>query len=151
METSHAPLPAVWLCARRLYRAYRMRICMAMAAVTMSTRRLVGFTFLARRIMNYGRFYTESAPSRGLIYTSHLAEATVSLASKRPLPVYRVMNADGSVLDSQQDPNVSCNNIKREEPWEPREIGEPREPGYQGIRRTAGTKYTRICTENWGT
>lgn len=90
-----------------------------MAAVTMSTGRLgLGFTFLARRIMNYGRFYTENAPSRGLIYTTDLAEATVSLASKRPLPVYRVMNADGSVLDSQQDPNVSSNNMKRGEPWE---------------------------------
>lgn len=66
--------------------------------------------------MNYGRFYTENAPSRGLVYTTDLAEATVSLASKRPLPVYRVMNADGSVLDSQQDPNVSCNNMKRGNP-----------------------------------
>lgn len=77
-----------------------------MAAVTM--RRLgLGFTFLARRIVHYGRLYTENAPSRGLIYTTDLAEATVSLTSKRPLPVYRVMNAHGSVLDSQQDPNVS--------------------------------------------
>lgn len=66
-------------------------------------------SFVARRITNYGRFYTENAPSRGLLYTTNLAEATVSLSSTRPLPVYRVMNSEGNVLDPQQDPNVRVN------------------------------------------
>ena len=60
----------------------------------------------ARRARGYGRHYSDIAPSRGPIYTTNLAEATVSLTSRRPLPVYRVMNAAGQLLDPEQDPAV---------------------------------------------
>ena len=62
---------------------------------------------LVSRLRNYSkRFYTEKAPSRGPVYTTDLAQATVSLTSARPLPVYRVMDASGNVLESQLDPDV---------------------------------------------
>ena len=62
--------------------------------------------FVARRVKSCSRLYSDGAPSRGPDYTTDLAEATVSLSSRRPLPVYRVMNAAGNVLVAQQDPNV---------------------------------------------
>lgn len=62
---------------------------------------------VARQARSYGRRnYSDSAPSRGPDYTTNLTEATVSLTSKRPLPVYRVMSAAGQVLDPTQDPEV---------------------------------------------
>lgn len=61
---------------------------------------------LSRGLGRCGRRYSDVAPSQGLSYTTDLAAATVSLSSARPLPAYRVMNAAGHVLDTQQDPNV---------------------------------------------
>ena len=67
----------------------------------------LGLRFVARPVTAGARLYTENAPSRGPKYTTELAEATMSLSATRPLPVYRVMDAAGGVLDPQQDPNVS--------------------------------------------
>lgn len=75
----------------------------------MAARRLC--VLVAKRVRSYGRLYTDDAPSRGLIYTTNIAEATASLTSSRPLPVYRVMNGAGDVLDREQDPNVSHHHI----------------------------------------
>ena len=67
---------------------------------------------LASRLRNYcGRFYTEKAPSRGPVYTTDLIQATVSATSTFPLPVYRVLDASGNVLDSRQDPDVMADTL----------------------------------------
>ena len=60
-----------------------------------------------RGAQRYGKRYSDNAPSRGAVYTAELAEATVSLSSKWPLPVYRVMSGTGEVLQPEQDPGVS--------------------------------------------
>ena len=72
---------------------------------TMAFRRLCS-VFVARSVRSRGRPYTEDAPSRSLVYSTNISEATVSLDSSRPLPAYRVLNSAGHVLDAQQDPNV---------------------------------------------
>ena len=62
---------------------------------------------LANRLRNYcGRLYSEKAASRGSVYTTDLAQATISLTSTRPLPAYHIMDNSGVLLDSQQDPDV---------------------------------------------
>ena len=72
---------------------------------TVASRR-VGHWVAVRGPRSYGRRYSDSSPSRGPAYTTELSEATISGSSVRPLPVYRVIDAAGSVLDSQQDPGV---------------------------------------------
>ena len=74
--------------------------------------RVQRWRLLASRLRNYsGKFYTEKAPSRRPVYTTDLTQATVSATSARPLPVYRVLDKSGNVLDSQQDPDVMADTM----------------------------------------
>lgn len=83
-----------------------------MAGVSRVFTRSLGWLAVRQTCRLCGALHSSNhAPSRGLVYTTDLAEATVSLTSSRPLPVYRVMGAGGEVLDQQQDPKVGVENI----------------------------------------
>ena len=60
----------------------------------------------ARGLSSSLKLYSDHAAGPGGPYTNDLAEATASLSSS-PLPVYRVMDNRGALLEHRQRPDVS--------------------------------------------